>query len=161
MDSIQIKVRKCLPEDAPIVADFNARMALETENKKLAVDLVTRGAKNFINRPNLGTYYMAEVHQADGSVINAGCTMITYEMNPRYGGIVYMIQSVFVIPEFRGKKVFRTIYTTVVDQAKADPKVKGVRLYVEKENTTAMAVYEKLGMSKFDHCDFDEKDFIL
>ena len=37
---------------------------------------------------------------------------------------------------------------------------KAVRLYVETDNYTAQAVYEKLGMYKLDTSNFDEKDFV-
>ena len=38
---------------------------------------------------------------------------------------------------------------------------KGVRLYVDYDNQTAMTVYEKLGMEKMDTWAFDEKDFVF
>ena len=72
-----------------------------------------------------------------------------------------MIQSVYVEKEYRKKGVFRALYNTVFENAKKDPITKGVRLYVEKDNETAMAVYEKLGMGKMDTWAFDEKDFIF
>ena len=71
-----------------------------------------------------------------------------------------MIQSVYVDAEYRKKGVFRALYTNVVEKAKADPMTKGVRLYVDHDNHTAMAVYEKLGMEKMDTWAFDEKDFV-
>ena len=72
-----------------------------------------------------------------------------------------MIQSVYVEKEYRKKGVFRALYETVIENAKKDPMTKGVRLYVEHNNETAMAVYEKLGMGKMDSWNFDEKDFIF
>ena len=87
--------------------------------------------------------------------------MLTYEMSAVFGGLIHWIQSVFVVPEGRKKGVFRALYNTVVERAKANPDVKCVRLYVETENLKAQAVYEKLGMSKMDTYDFDEIDYIL
>lgn len=46
------------------------------------------------------------------------------------------------------------MYNFVVDQAKDDSKCKCVRLYVEKTNETAIAVYEKMGMQQLDHFNF-------
>ena len=48
-----------------------------------------------------------------------------------------------------------------MDLAKADPLAKAVRLYVEKDNETAMAVYEKMGMEKMTDWNFDEVDYIF
>ena len=42
------------------------------------------------------------------------------------------------------------LYNAVIDQAKSDPLAKEVRLYVEKDNDTAITVYEKLGMGRMD-----------
>ena len=57
--------------------------------------------------------------------------------------------------------MFKALYTHIVDKAKADPLTKAVRLYVEHDNFTAQAVYEKLGMAKLDTGAFDERDFVF
>ena len=69
-----------------------------------------------------------------------------------------MIQSVFVHKDYRGKGIFKKLYTCCVEAAKADPLAKCVRLYVEHDNYTAMKVYEKVGMDKMDTWNFDERD---
>ena len=132
-------------------------MALETEGKILDINRVTSGAKNLILTPKYGQYYIAVTD--DGTPI--GCTMFTCEMNARLGGVVCMIQSVFVVKEWRNKGVFRALFGQVVETAKNDPLMKAVRLYVEHDNLTAQTVYEKLGMNKMDSWNFDEKDFIF
>ena len=80
-------------------------------------------------------------------------------MSPRLGGLIYWIQSAYVVPEFRGKGAFRALYDLVVATAKADPIAKCVRLYVDSENTKAQAVYSQLGMAKLDGINFEEHDF--
>ena len=77
------------------------------------------------------------------------------------GGRINWIQSVYVDSSARGKGVFRSLYTKIVEDAKADSDVKCVRLYVEKENETAITVYEKLGMTQLDTFAFDELDFVF
>ena len=72
-----------------------------------------------------------------------------------------MIQSVFVDHKYRKNGVFRALFSKVIEQAKADPLNKEVRLYVEKENDTAISVYEKLGMGRMDGWNFDEMDLVL
>lgn len=64
--------------------------------------------------------------------------------------MIYWIQSVFVVPEHRGKGAFRSLYEYVVKESNEDPRAKCVRLYVDEENTSAQAVYSKLGMEKLD-----------
>ena len=77
------------------------------------------------------------------------------------GGQINWIQSVYVEAHARKKGVFRALYSKIVEDAKQVPDVKCVRLYVEKENETAINVYEKLGMSRLDTFDFDEIDFVF
>ena len=100
------KVRKCVEEDASVLGQFNADMAFETEGKKLDLARVTEGARSLILKPKLGQYYIAVAEDETP----LGCTMVTYEMNARLGGIVCMIQSVFVVKEWRNKGVFRSLF---------------------------------------------------
>ena len=75
-----------------------------------------------------------------------GCLAITYEWSDWRNGLFWWIQSVFVAPSQRTKGVFTGLYSHVKVLASSKPDVCGVRLYVEKENTTAQQTYKKLGM---------------
>ena len=146
--------------DAQLLTNFQYDMCLETENKHLDKSEVKIAIERLIKTPKLGCYFVAyDDNDADKKMI--GSTMITFEMSPVFGGLIHWIQSVYVVPEARKKGVFRSLYNTVVEAAKANPEVKCVRLYVEKENLSAQSVYEKLGMSKMDTYDFDEIDYVL
>ena len=64
-----------------------------------------------------------------------GTTLLTIlDMNVALGGLIYMINSVYVAPEARRKGIFRALYNSVVEAARADPLAKCVRLYVEHDN---------------------------
>ena len=80
-------------------------------------------------------------------------------MSLKLGGMIYWIQSAYVLPEYRGKGAFRALYDFVVAQSKADPIAKCVRLYVDADNTKAQAVYSQLGMRKLEGINFEEQDF--
>ncbi len=56
------------------------------------------------------------------------------------------IQSVYVDAGFRRRGVYRALYEHLLALAQADPDVRGLRLYVERENTNARRTYELLGM---------------
>ena len=157
---MELQVRVCGISDVEPLVNYACKLAFDTENKTLDRDLVVKGVTNLINAPKLGTYYLAEVKEGDAWV-PVGTTMVSFEMQPRLGGLIHMIQSVYVDAAFRGKGVFRSLYTKVVEIAKADPKTMGVRLYVDHDNETAMTVYEKLGMAKMDTWAFDEKDMVF
>lgn len=90
-----------------------------------------------------------------------GCLLITFEISPLLGGLIYWIQSVYTIPEARNRGSFKILYSEVVRLAKADPLGKAVRLYVDVDNKKAMEVYERMGMKKLEESCFDEVDFVF
>ena len=135
-------VRDATPNDLPSIIDFQLRMAIETENVKLNIATVTRGAKEVFNDPSKGKYYVAEQTE---KVI--GCLMTTFEWSEWRNGNVLWIQSVYIDEKFRGQGVFRKLYMHVQTLVNSDPTLKGIRLYVDKKNEEAKRVYQKLGMN--------------
>ena len=95
-----------------------------------------------LENPALGQYYVAE---KDSRVV--GVTLTTYEWSDWRNGVVWWIQSVYVIPEFRRQGIYSGIYAFVRGLAEADSAVRGIRLYVDRRNTTAQEVYTRLGMN--------------
>ena len=155
-----IRVRLATLEDVEVLVEFGCRLAYDTEDKTLDKSVVRPAVATCIQNPKLGCYLLAW-DETDPEKKSIGTTMLTYEMNVEQGGLVHMIQSVYVNPEARRKGVFRKLYNFVKERAQADPLVKCVRLYVELENEGAKAVYERLGMSKLDSYEFQEKDDIF
>ncbi len=136
-----ILIRKAVPSDAPSVIDFQLRMALETENIKLVPEIVTKGVAAVFNDQSRGQYYVAE---ADSRVIAS--LLITFEWSDWRNCNVWWFQSVYVVPEFRRKGVFRKMYSYIRDLA-VQQDIAGLRLYVETKNSKAQKTYEALGMS--------------
>ncbi len=87
-----------------------------------------------------GRYFVAEV---DAEVV--GCLMITLEWSDWRNGDLWWIQSVYVEADYRGRGVFRALHGHA-RQAAVEAGARGLRLYVERDNVTAIATYEKLGM---------------
>jgi GNAT superfamily N-acetyltransferase len=75
-----------------------------------------------------------------------GQAMVTYEWSDWRDGMFWWLQSVYVVPEARGQGVFRALYQHIANLAQTDPDGRGLRLYVETENTDARSVYARLGM---------------
>ncbi len=105
--------------------------------------------------PSRGFYLVA-----DFNGVLAGQLMITYEWSDWRNGVFWWIQSVYVKKEFRGQKVFRSLFDAVLRLANDQGNVCGLRLYAEKENNDAAAAYKKLGMA-ITHYDLLEMDFVL
>ena len=140
---MEITVRHAGPADAPVIADFNLRLAQETEGLHLDPASVRAGVDALLNDLAKGIYYVAE---ADGVV--AGQVMITYEWSDWRNGNLWWVQSVYVKHEFRGQGVFRRLFEHVESLARQQKDVPAIRLYVHADNTRAHRSYEKLGMSR-------------
>ena len=136
-----MKIRKARLADAPVIADFNTRLAWETEKLKLAPNTIKRGVRAVLKDASKGTYFVVEI---DGTVI--GQLMITYEWSDWRNGNIWWIQSVYVASDFRKQGVFRGLFQHVEKLAHTRREVCGLRLYVEKNNRRAHRTYESLGM---------------
>jgi GNAT superfamily N-acetyltransferase len=145
--------------DAPVIAEFNLRMAWETEKRRLDGERVNLGVAALLNDPAKGTYFIAEVEASRREVI-AGQLLITYEWSDWRNGNFWWIQSVYVVEEFRAIGVFRALFNHVYALAKARTDVSGLRLYVDAHNVKARQAYERLGMNKTEY-EFFEVDFVL
>lgn len=138
-----VLIREARPEDAPVIVDFQIRMARATEDLELDFDTVTRGVAAVFADPAKGTYRVAE---ADGRVI--GSLLTTFEWSDWRNGTVLWIQSVYVLPEWRRRGIYRMLYEHLRRQVERSPDLRGLRLYVDQRNTAAQQVYERLGMTK-------------
>ena len=134
-------IRRGEPRDAAVVAEFNRRMAWETEHKHLDLSVLARGVDRVFTDPAKGFYLVAE---SAGEVV--GQLMVTYEWSDWRDGWFWWVQSVYVREDHRRSGVFRALYAGVMQQARTAGDVVGVRLYVEKDNTRAQATYQHLGM---------------
>jgi GNAT superfamily N-acetyltransferase len=134
-------VRPARPTDLDFLVDGNARMALETERRELDRELLEEGVAAVLNDAAKGRYFIAD----DGSG-PVGQLMLTYEWSDWRCGWFWWIQSVYVVPEARGKGVFSLLYRHVLDEARRDPEICGLRLYVEHDNARAQQIYLHLGM---------------
>jgi GNAT superfamily N-acetyltransferase len=137
-----MKIRHAERGDLAAIAEWNAAMAWETEQKRLDLEVLTRGVAAVFDEPRRGFYLIAE---CDGRAV--GCLLVTYEWSDWRNGDFWWIQSVYVMPEARRGGVFRALYSDVAQRAKSAGAV-GLRLYVETENHRAQNTYRELGMEQ-------------
>lgn len=137
-----ILYRDATRRDLIDIVDFQIAMALETEDITLHRHICTRGVEAVFEDRNLGRYFVAE----SGPDLLASL-MITPEWSDWRNGVVWWIQSVYVRPEHRRKGIYAGLYAHVKRIAESNESVKGIRLYVDRTNTTAQDVYRRLGMN--------------
>ncbi|MCF8230937.1 MAG: GNAT family N-acetyltransferase [Bacteroidales bacterium] len=124
------------------IVDFQIAMAQETEEVDLDRETATKGVSAVFDDLSKGQYLVALENQQ-----LIGTTLLTPEWSDWRNGYVYWIQSVYVLPEYRGKRVFATIYEHIKRLVMQHESLIGLRLYVDKTNEKAQKVYEKLGMN--------------
>ena len=121
----------------------NVALAAETEGQQLDQSLLRPGIQAVLADPTLGRYHLAEI---DGRVV--GQLMTTHEWSDWRNGLFLWIQSVYVLPDYRGAGVFRALYDHLAGMAGSDSRICGIRLYVDRSNEGAQGVYARLGMHR-------------
>ncbi|MCY3693432.1 MAG: GNAT family N-acetyltransferase [Chloroflexota bacterium] len=142
-----MQIRTASTSDSATIARFNAAMALESEDVELDPDVLTPGVEAALADPGRAFYLLSEL---DGEP--AGQLMVTYEWSDWRNGWIWWIQSVYVEPAHRRKGVYRGLYRRLEELAAAEDNVRGIRLYVMRENLGAKRTYESLGMH---HSEYD------
>jgi GNAT superfamily N-acetyltransferase len=138
-----MKIRDATPADLPVIVAANAALASETEGQALDLALLQAGVQAALEDPRLGHYYLAD---RDGQVL--GQLMTTFEWSDWRNGLFLWIQSVYVLPEHRGGGVFKALFDHLAGVAREDPRICGIRLYVDRGNEKAKSVYGRLGMHR-------------
>lgn len=135
-------IRKAAPEDAIIISDFQQKMAWETEKMTLEPEIINKGVNAVFHDPSHGQYWVAE---ENGKVVAS--LLITYEWSDWRNSNVWWFQSVYVLPDWRRKGIFRSMYLNIKSEADKVG-VAGLRLYVETNNSRAQQTYVALGMQE-------------
>lgn len=147
----EISILLAQKEDAPALVEFNQAMALETEGKRLETNILQSGVEAVFNDDRKGFYVVAV---EENKII--GGLMVTFEWSDWRDAWFWWIQSVYILPAGRGKKIYSRLYDFVKEKARESSDVCGIRLYVEKENEHAQKVYEKVGMEKSYYLMYEE-----
>jgi hypothetical protein len=136
------KVRHATRDDIPILVEFQQRLARETENFELDKATVTKGMLATFDDPSKGKYFIAE-YNGD----RVGCHSITFEWSDWRNGMVWWLQSVYVIESHRKYGIFKSMFQNLQRMMDEDESIRGLRLYVDKTNLKAQQVYQAMGMN--------------
>jgi GNAT superfamily N-acetyltransferase len=137
-----VSIRESTAMDIDVIAEFQQRLAIETENVSLDLATVKKGMQAMLDDPSKGKYFIAEI---DSEI--AGCHSITYEWSDWRNGMVWWLQSVYVVERHRKNGVFKAMFENLKNLIAADPALAGLRLYVDKSNDRAQKVYTAMGMN--------------
>lgn len=138
---MKYKIDTATRDDVETLVQFQISMAKESEGLALDYATVREGVKAAIEDEAKALYLLAK--SADGQML--GAMMLTTEWSDWNNSRYYWIQSVYVRPEARRQGVFRELFDFARAVALSEDAA-ALRLYVDKANKTAQAVYRKLGM---------------
>ena len=145
-----IEIHRARPDDADTIADFQIRMARETEGVELDPPTVALGVRAVFDDPTKGEYWIAS--DAGRAVAS---TLVLSEWSDWRNGTVLWIHSLYVEPDARRRGVFRALFEHLRRRVEQSADLKGLRLYVDKRNAAARRAYESMGMSS-EHYDLFE-----
>lgn len=139
---MNFKILVATEEHVDLIANFQMKMALESENLELDKETVTRGVKHIVDNPQKGQYLLASSEEGI-----AGSLLVLEEWSDWRCKTVLWIHSAYVTPKSRGQGAFRALYAHLKNKVEVSPDLAGLRLYVDKSNHKAKNVYQKLGMT--------------
>ncbi|MFM8355626.1 MAG: GNAT family N-acetyltransferase [Gammaproteobacteria bacterium] len=136
-----VNVQAARTTDLDLLVDYNLAMARESEDRGLDPLRLRGGVERLLRQPQDGFCLVARVDDEP-----VGSLMVTYEWSDWRNGRFWWIQSVYVCPAYRRQGVYSAMHAKVRELARSDGHSCGIRLYVERDNTGAMATYQALGM---------------
>ena len=151
--SSEINIREANKGDLTILVQNNQALAEETEALLLDKDVLREGIEQALKREECH-YFVAVIGE---NVV--GQTMITYEWSDWRNGIIWWIQSVYVLPAHRKQGIFRVLFKHIENLAKVNPQVKALRLYVMHNNNAGQDTYQSLGMNDSGYIVFEKENF--
>ena len=147
---LDLTITRGKASDIDAIVRFQADMAMESEGTMLDMDRLTLGVSSAINDEQKGIYLVARANDTP-----IGSLMLTREWSDWNNQWYWWIQSVYVMPEYRKKGVYKAMYATLKDMAKENG-VSQVRLYADRTNLSAQQVYQRLGMTESHYLMFEE-----
>ena len=147
---LDLTITRGKASDIDAIVRFQADMAMESEGTMLDMDRLTLGVTSAINDEQKGIYLVARANDTP-----IGSLMLTREWSDWNNQWYWWIQSVYVMPEYRKKGVYKALYATLKDMARENG-VSQIRLYADKTNLSAQQVYQRLGMTESHYLMFEE-----
>lgn len=139
MDS-EYAVRRAELADLDTIVAFTVAEARDAEGADKDVDAVERGVRMALEDPSLASYWLVETSGA-GVV---GSTSVVTEWSNFHGGHYWWVQSLYIVPEHRGRGLARLVLEMLAEAARAADAV-DFRLYVHNSNRRALEAYRRCG----------------
>ena len=141
-------IRQAEIGDLETIVGFTILEAGEAEGLGVDADGIRRGVAAGLEDPSVAAYWVAE--SSDGEIVASTSTV--REWSNFNGGYYWWVQSMFIVPEHRGRGLVDLLLDTVAEEAHAAGAV-DLRLYAHGSNRRAIEAYRR--------CGFDESPYVI
>ncbi|ODX37520.1 GNAT family N-acetyltransferase [Vibrio parahaemolyticus] len=141
-----MKVRKAVLDDLPYLVNFTAEEAREAEGSIKIPETLEKGILVAFRDPSIATYWVL----VDENNTPVGSVSAVREWSDWNAGYYWWIQSMFLSKSLRGKGRMSLLLDAVKHEMK-EQKGLELRLYVHKDNRTAVRAYQNAHFSKSDY----------
>ena len=139
-------IRRAKTADLESLVSFAIAEAKEAEGIKKDSERVRQGITTALHNESVAMYWVLEKN--DSEVI--GNVSIVKEWSDWNSGYYWWIQSMYLLPEFRGKGLMERLIQALKDAARNEGALE-LRLYVHRNNAQAISAYQKVGFFDSDY----------
>jgi GNAT superfamily N-acetyltransferase len=141
-------IRQAEIGDLERIVGFTLLEAGEAEGLGVDADRIRRGVTAGLEDPSVASYWVAE--SSNGEIVAS--TSVVREWSNFNGGYYWWVQSMFIVPEHRGRGLVDLILDAVEEEARAAGAI-DLRLYAHGSNRRAIEAYRR--------CGFDETEYVM
>lgn len=135
-------IRRALRSDVDVLVEFTLQEGYEAERTRKDEAAVRRGVEGAFGDPPLAAYWVAE--SSEKAIV--GSTSVVTEWSDFHGGHYWWIQSLFIVPEHRGRGLVELLIDHLARAASAAGAL-DLRLYAHSSNERALRVYRRCGFT--------------
>jgi ribosomal protein S18 acetylase RimI-like enzyme len=140
--SEEYRIREAVKADLDTLVAFTLQEAFEAEGVRKDAAGVRRGVEGAFQDPPQSVYWVVE--DAHGRAIAS--TSVVTEWSDFHGGPYWWIQSIFIVPEHRGRGLVELLLDRIATMARLAGAL-DLRLYAHNSNERAFRVYRRCGFS--------------
>ena len=143
--------------DLDILVSFVLAEANEAEGASKVPDTVRKGIRVGLEQPDVARYWVLEKVKggSEQEATTATATIekqvvasvsIIREWSDWHASYYWWIQSMFILPNYRGQGLMKPLLEAVKEAAKAEQALE-LRLYVHRDNQRAIRAYQREGFA--------------
>jgi ribosomal protein S18 acetylase RimI-like enzyme len=136
------RIRQATKADVDTLVAFTLQEAFEAEGVQKDAAGVKRGVEGAFQDPPQSAYWIVE--DSSGRAV-AGTSIVT-EWSDFHGGLYWWIQSIFIVPEHRGRGLAELLLDRLAAMARQAGAL-DLRLYAHNSNERAFRVYRRCGFT--------------